>query len=161
MAGEIFLLLGSNKGNRLEYLSIALGKIESTIGQIIKRSSIYETASWGNENHASFLNQVIEIKSAHSPEIILTKLLHIETGLGRKRTEKWGPREIDLDILLCGHQVINTPDLIVPHPAIAIRRFTLIPLIEIAPLFIHPITQKTFMQLLDECQDHLEVSKLL
>jgi len=161
MTGEIFILLGSNKGNRLEYLSTAADKIEATVGRIINKSSIYETAAWGNENQESFLNQVIEIKSGYSPEIILTKLLEIETDLGRKRMVKWGPREIDLDILFYGQQVISLPNLTVPHPAIAERRFTLIPLNEIAPLFIHPLAKKTITQVLDECNDILEVKKFL
>jgi 2-amino-4-hydroxy-6-hydroxymethyldihydropteridine diphosphokinase len=161
MTDRIFVLLGSNEGNRLENLENACQKINLFCGIIREKSSIYETAAWGKTNQSSFLNLVIEIKSDLSAPNLLENLLEIEKSLGRQRVEKWGARTIDLDILFFGCQIINTEHLQVPHPAIQQRRFTLVPLAEIAPNFIHPVLQKTCLQILDECPDELAVIKFL
>jgi 2-amino-4-hydroxy-6-hydroxymethyldihydropteridine diphosphokinase len=154
---EIFLLLGSNLGDRLQTISRAKRSIEALAGKIIKQSSPYQTEAWGNTDQDSFLNQVLEINSKHTPQVLLSLLLRVEAELGRERKEKWGPRTIDIDILFFGNTIMATPDLIIPHPAIADRRFTLIPLAEIAPDFVHPTLKKNCRQLLDECKDMLEV----
>jgi 2-amino-4-hydroxy-6-hydroxymethyldihydropteridine diphosphokinase len=161
MYQRIFILLGTNKGDRLHYLSSAKELIEISVGEIIQQSSIYETAAWGKADQQDFLNQVIGIKSIHKPEPLLGILLKIENELGRQRIEKWGPREIDLDILFYSTEIIDTETLSIPHPAIAERRFTLVPLAEIAPSFIHPTLKKNMLQLLEECTDVLEVKKVL
>ncbi len=157
MNKNIFLLLGSNLGDRQRNLLLAKRSIEALAGKIIMQSSIYETEAWGKTDQEAFLNQVIEIDSQYTPQVLLSLLLRIEIDLGRERKEKWGPRIIDLDILFCGDEIISTTDLTLPHPAIAERRFTLIPLVEIAPNFIHPKLKKSCRQLLEECQDLLEV----
>jgi 2-amino-4-hydroxy-6-hydroxymethyldihydropteridine diphosphokinase len=154
---DIYLLTGGNMGDRLYNLEIAEAMIERTAGPIIKRSSIYETAAWGFTEQNAFLNQVLCITSHLNAVELLQQLLSIELELGRKRVQKMGPRGIDIDILFYGQQIISTPDLVVPHPRIAERRFVLTPLNEIAPDFIHPVYQKTVQQLLKICADPLEV----
>jgi 2-amino-4-hydroxy-6-hydroxymethyldihydropteridine diphosphokinase len=149
----IFLLLGSNENDRLKYLTQAKQQITSTVGDIVKQSAIYETQPWGNFNQQDFLNQVIEISTSLSPEELLDATMKIETELGRVRAERWGPRKIDIDILLYGEIVIHSPRLEIPHPAIPDRRFTLVPFSEIAGDVIHPVNRKTIENLLKECPD--------
>lgn len=123
-------------------------------------SSLYETAAWGIEEQPSFLNQVIAIKTKFEALELLQLVLHIEKLAGRQRDIKWGQRTLDIDILLFNNEIINTPQLTVPHPFLPERRFTLTPLCEIAPHIIHPVLQKTIQQLLEECPDTLGVKKL-
>lgn len=152
-----FVLLGSNEGERATYLENARLRISQLAGKLSAASSIYETAAWGKEDQASFLNQVVGIETSLSPGLLLETLLAIEDSLGRTRTEKWAPRTIDLDILFYGDQVVEEPGLVIPHPAIEQRRFTLVPLAEVAPVFIHPVLKKSMKELLVECNDPLEV----
>lgn len=161
MQNEVYLLLGSNLGNREKQLAEALQKVESQTGTILKASSIYETQAWGKTDQSAFLNQVVMVSSLFSPHELLMKLLKLEEDLGRQRNELWGPRIIDLDILFFGDSVVHQPDLVIPHPEIAKRRFTLVPLVEIAPDFVHPLLKKTSRQLLAECTDPLEVKRFL
>ena len=155
-----YLLLGSNQGNREQYLLNAKAQLEKNGCYMTAISSRYQTAAWGMENQPNFLNQVIAIKTRLEPEELLQLILHIEKLYGRERTIKWGPRTLDIDILFFGDTIIQTPLLTIPHPGIAERRFTLLPLCELAPTFIHPILHKTMQQLLDECPDILPVQKL-
>ncbi|MDQ6813232.1 MAG: 2-amino-4-hydroxy-6-hydroxymethyldihydropteridine diphosphokinase [Bacteroidota bacterium] len=156
---DIYLLTGGNMGNRLHHLQSAFALIEKNAGRVVTRSSIYETAPWGNSLQEPFLNQVLSISSTLDPYDLLLQLLSIELELGRKRREKMGPRVIDIDILLYADQIISQADLIVPHPRMAERRFVLIPLNEIAPNFMHPVLHKTINELLKACPDRLEVIK--
>lgn len=155
-----YLLLGGNLGDRRKYIALAIAEIEAKIGNITKRSSLYETASWGKHDQPDFFNQVIEVKTSLKPQKLLSGILSIEAELGRKRIEKWGSRIIDIDILLYEGQVINEPELIVPHPYLAFRRFCLMPLCEIAPEFIHPLLKKNIQELLIELSDDLFVKRL-
>lgn len=155
-----YLLLGSNLGNRRKYIASAIFEIEAKLGSIGQRSSIYQTASWGKHDQPDFLNQVIELKTILKPRDLLSGILSIEADLGRKRVEKWGSRIIDIDILLYEDRVINEPELIIPHPYLAFRRFCLMPLCEIAPEFIHPVLKKNIQELLLELSDDLFVKRL-
>lgn len=155
---ETYLLTGGNMGDRLQHLEQAIAAIEHQVGNVVKKSSVYETAAWGFTAQPAFLNQVLCVNSELRPDELLRTLLGIEQQLGRKRFEKMGPRTIDLDILFYGNQIISTKDLIVPHPRIAERRFVLTPLNEIAAGFVHPVFKKTIRELLDECHDTLEVT---
>lgn len=152
-----YIGLGSNLGDRKANLTLAVELISVRIGAILKQSSVYETRAWGNTSQPDFFNQVILVSTKLSATECLTQLAEIEKNLGRIRTERWGPRSIDLDLLYYNKKIINTPDLIVPHPGIADRKFVLIPLVEISKDFVHPLLNKSNQQLLTECQDQLEV----
>ena len=147
-------------GERENYLRKTEELIESSAGKISRRSSIYETSAWGNQDQPAFLNSVIKIETNLNPKNLLNKILSIEEQLGRKRTaEKWQQRTIDIDILFINDDVINLPELKVPHPFLHQRMFTLIPLAEIAEDLIHSVLKKSIKQLLNECSDKLEVKK--
>jgi 2-amino-4-hydroxy-6-hydroxymethyldihydropteridine diphosphokinase len=157
---DVFLLSGSNLGDRQLYLQQAIQHIETDIAPVVKLSSVYETQSWGKTDAPDYLNQVILIKTALTARDVLQKILNIETVLGRKREEKWGPRTIDLDILFYGSMIISEPGLQIPHPELQNRRFTLEPLSEIAPDFVHPVFKKSIFQLKNELKDNLIVKML-
>ncbi|MBO6494945.1 MAG: 2-amino-4-hydroxy-6-hydroxymethyldihydropteridine diphosphokinase [Roseivirga sp.] len=154
----IYLLLGSNIGRRLKNLDRAKELIVSNGITIKKESQIYETAAWGNEDQEAFLNQVIEIETKKSPQRLLQITQLIENEMGRVRYEKWGKRLIDIDILYFNDLIFQENDLSLPHPGIADRRFTLVPLVEIASEMVHPVLEKTQAELLSVCEDQLEVS---
>jgi 2-amino-4-hydroxy-6-hydroxymethyldihydropteridine diphosphokinase len=157
---EAILLTGSNIGDRKMYLDKAAKEIEQRCGPMNIKSSIYETAAWGKEDQAPFLNQVVKIRTNMSAEILMQIILQIEEDLGRKRLEKYGARTIDIDILFFDDEVIESAGLIIPHPQMANRRFVLQPLNEIAPDKFHPVLHKTVNQILQECNDPLEVNKI-
>jgi 2-amino-4-hydroxy-6-hydroxymethyldihydropteridine diphosphokinase len=157
----IFLLLGSNQDNPIQKLSQARTKLEQEVGKIIIQSAVYKTAAWGKTDQPDFFNQVIRLSSTLDPYPLLEKILGIEKELGRVRHEKWGSRSIDIDILFIGDQLIDIPDLKVPHPGIPSRKFTLVPLAEIAPDFLHPLLNKKISTLLAECTDPLTVEAIL
>ncbi|MBK6263764.1 2-amino-4-hydroxy-6-hydroxymethyldihydropteridine diphosphokinase [Marivirga sp. S37H4] len=156
----IFLLLGSNLGEKKQHLDDVLLKLNNNGIELIKSSSIYETEAWGKTDQASFYNQVIQINTDLTPEGLLETILKIELQLGRVRTEKWGERLIDIDILYFNDVVIDTANLQIPHKGIPDRRFTLLPLREIAANFIHPVYKKNQKELLKECTDPLSAHKL-
>lgn len=160
MTNGIFLLLGGNLGDPKKIFSNALKLLHEREIFCKKTSSYYKTAAWGNMDQPDFLNQVIEVLTDLSPDNLLSKILEVEAELGRVREEKWGPRLIDIDILYYHHEIIKENKLIIPHPEIQNRRFTLAPLAEIAPDFIHPIYKKSQLELLALCNDPLYVEKI-
>ena len=153
-----FLLLGTNLGDREKNLSTARNFIELNIGSIKTISSIYQTAPWGKSDQPAFLNQSVEVETALPPLQLLKEILDIERIMGRVRTVRWSERSIDIDIIFYGNAVINSKELTVPHPQLQARRFALVPLSEIAPQFIHPISNVTISELLEQCPDELEVT---
>jgi len=157
MYKEIYLLLGSNMGNRLDFLQFAKKEIELNVGNVEAESSIYETEAWGLENQNAFLNQVLKVKSLLSPSKILSAAQKIENKAQRQREVKWGARTLDIDILFIDSKNIELKKLTVPHPFLHKRLFTLAPLSEIAPNFVHPLLQKTMQELLTECDKNLKV----
>jgi 2-amino-4-hydroxy-6-hydroxymethyldihydropteridine diphosphokinase len=153
-----YLLIGGNLGNRLAFLDAAQEKMKQKGILLLRKSSVYETAAWGNTNQPSFLNQVFEISTSMDAEKLMHVLLSIEKELGRIRTEKNGARTIDIDILYFGEKIIIRPGLQIPHERIAMRKFVLIPLTELIPDFVDPSTGKTVRKMLDECPDSLAVT---
>lgn len=136
---RVFLGLGSNVGDRQATIRGALARLQGS-GQIriIHQSSVYETAPVGKTDQPWFVNLVAEIDTDLTPDALLDLVQRIEADLGRTRDIRWGPRTIDIDILLYGNRVIDTPRLIVPHPQMTRRRFVLEPLLEIAPDLVLP-----------------------
>lgn len=157
---KAYLLIGGNLGNRKESLSTARKIIEKNCGSILKTSAIYETGAWGNTAQPSFLNQALEIATTQPAVTLLQCLLSAENLMGRIRQVKMGPRIIDMDILFFNNEIIEITNLKVPHPQLQNRRFALMPLAEIAPLYFHPILKKNISQLLTDCPDTLPVNKL-
>lgn len=157
----IYLITGSNIGDRKKKLQVAAGKIKNTIGPINKSSAIYETAAWGDNNQPDFYNQVHVVESHFSAAAVMQKILKIEAEMGRIRTTKNAARVIDIDILFFNNEIINEPGLIVPHPEISNRRFVLMPLKELNPSLVHPSLRKTIRELLASCEDPLSVALLL
>ena len=158
---SVYLCLGSNLGNREIQLLRAESEIEKYIGQVIKKSSVYETEPWGLSADINFLNQVLLVETNHKPDILIKKCLEIETKMGRIRNSQvYESRIIDIDVIFYGNEIINNDKLTVPHPHIASRRFVLEPLCEISPAFIHPLLKKTVMELLHICPDKMLVKKL-
>ncbi|MBB6610818.1 2-amino-4-hydroxy-6-hydroxymethyldihydropteridine diphosphokinase [Pontibacter sp. Tf4] len=154
---KLYLLLGGNLGNRTLYLQQARETIAQRVGTIVQTSAIYETAAWGKTDQPSFLNQVLEVETNLSAEEVLQTINQIEHDLGRERLEHWGARVIDIDILFYDNLVQQTQRLTIPHPQLHLRRFTLLPLHEIASNLIHPVLHQTITQLLQVCPDELEV----
>lgn len=157
---KAYLLTGGNMGNREENLATAYNYIDQQCGHVNLASSIYETAAWGKNDQSSFLNQVLEIQTNLTPRQLLKKILLIEQQIGRVREEKYGPRIIDIDILLFNDEIHNYPTLKIPHPELQNRRFVLVPLAEIAATTIHPVLKKTMTELLAICPDKLEVARI-
>jgi len=157
---NVFLLLGSNLGERQLQLQTAIAKIVEEVGPVLERSALYETQSWGKTDEPDYLNQVVFLKTQLSPKNVLNQILQIETAMGRKRFEKWGSRLIDIDILFYNAEVIKQDGLEIPHPQLQNRKFTLEPLAEIAPALVHPVLNKTMLELKKELTDNLVVKKL-
>lgn len=149
----VYLSLGANVGARAVNLEMALSAIEErNLGRVVQVSSFYETDPVEVTAQPMFLNCVAELETTISPQQFMRGILEIEREMGRRRTEAKGPRNIDIDILLFGNAVIDTPELTVPHPAMHERRFVLEPLVEIAPDVRHPVLRKTAKELRNALQ---------
>lgn len=149
MNKTVYIALGSNVGCKRDNMAQAVQLIaDLPATQVVKSSSLYETAPWGKTDQDEFLNQVIEIETALQPEELLHELQNIEIKMGRQRKEKWGPRLIDLDILLYGNEVIDDPQLTIPHPYLRERLFVLVPLAEIGAELQFPDDGATVQEVL-------------
>jgi 2-amino-4-hydroxy-6-hydroxymethyldihydropteridine diphosphokinase len=157
---KAYLLTGGNLGDRGRSLAMARELIGTECGQIIKNSSLYETAAWGKTNQPAFLNQALEIETALNAKQLIRHILKVEKKMGRVREEKYGERLIDIDIILFNNEIHKTTFLKIPHPEMQNRRFVLVPLAEIAPTAIHPVFLKTVAELLKDCADELEVTRI-
>ena len=145
--------LGSNVGDRMEHLRAAVEDIERCVGRNVRYSSAYETDPIGLECQPQFLNAVCGVDTDLQPRDLLSALLVIEDSHGRRRTTRYGPRTLDLDILLYGDLITDEPELTVPHPRMAERRFVLVPLAEIAPKAVHPGSGRTIEEILAGLMD--------
>ncbi len=144
---SVYLGLGSNVGNRLGNLRMAL-RLLAPLCRVEETSSLYETAPLGVEAQPPFYNAVCRVSTGLEPRGLLRHLKNIEFQIGRRPGVHWGPRPIDMDIILYGDAVVEEPDLIVPHPRLAERAFVLVPLAKLAPRLRHPVLGGTMQQLL-------------
>lgn len=150
---KVYLSIGSNKGNRSVLINKAIDEIEKKIGKIISRTSIYQSKSWGFDSN-DFYNLSLLIDTDIEPKSLLINLKKIEKSMGREDIDgSYSDRFIDIDILFYDNIIIDSEDLKIPHPKIAIRKFVLVPMLEIADDYVHPILNKTIRQLDNECDD--------
>jgi len=155
---NVYLLFGSNLGERTANIANAITQLENQGLQLLQLSSLYDTEPWGNTHQASFLNQAAEFDTGLSPQALMKTILKVEQEMGRTRTAKWEPRIIDIDILFYGNLIVEEKDLKIPHPEVEKRKFALAPMAEIAPHFLHPRLKKSIRLLLSECSDKLSVN---
>jgi len=156
---NVVLLLGSNIEPRKEYLDRAIEILKEDIGTMTNVSKIYQSEPWGFEAKVRFLNMAIVFNTDKSAKEVLTICLKTEQRLGRERKIESGyaSRKVDVDVLYYGDEIVNQPELIIPHPRLHLRRFALIPLTDVVPDMVHPILKKNQTELLDECKDKLGV----
>ncbi len=157
---EVLLLLGSNKGDRLNFLNLALDRIDQISLKTPVVSHIYESEPWGFDSKTWFLNMAVSMQTDLSPIDLLDKLMEIESDLGRKRDPEasgYESREIDIDIILFGEKVIESERLTIPHPRAHLRRFVFLPLNDIASDYTFPGSGKSIRELLNVCPDKSEV----
>ncbi len=159
---KAILLIGGNEGDRIENINNAIIKLQNQLGNIIKISDNYESEPWGFEHSCNFINAVLVVETKLNANQILTIGKKIEKELGRKPkvSEHYEGRTMDIDILFFNNEIINTNELTVPHPYLHKRRFTLLPLVEIMPEYVHPLLNKNMKQLLNDCNDVGECYKV-
>lgn len=146
----VYLALGSNLGDRLANLKEAISSLTPQM-DVKAKSQIYETPPWGYTDQPKFLNQVVRAKTYLDPEPLLKHLKRLEIALGRKESFPNGPRLIDLDILFYDDLILNTPSLVIPHPRLQERAFVLLPLMDLSPELVHPVSKKSVRELLAAC----------
>lgn len=158
---DCYLGLGANLGDRRANLREGARRIALSVGRITGRSKLYESAPWGEFEGPTFpyLNGCLRVRTRLSADEVLERLLTIERHVGRERSVRNAPRTLDLDLLFYGQHHIHHPNLVVPHPDIAARRFVLRPLHDIDPDFIHPALGRSVRELLAACPDPLPVRR--
>ena len=155
---QVYLLLGSNKGNRRKYLLMAMYLLQNKIGTIVRTSSVYITEPWGNNNQPKYLNQALIINTQCTPLQLLKKLQKIEKELGRTNKNQYSSRTIDIDILFYDRLIFTAKNLEIPHPRLHLRNFTLMPLMELNKSYSHPKLKKSIEELAKNSTDSLKVS---
>ena len=160
---DVILLLGGNEDGTFDAITRVHRLLNEFVGEVTSLSGLYTSPPWGFEHPHWFLNQVVCLKTEMAPEQLLEATQRMEEELGRQKktvTDKYEARLIDIDILFIDEQIIDRPELVIPHPRLHLRRFTLLPLNELAPGFRHPVLQKTVRELLRECPDEAEVRRV-
>src|SRR5690554_5850622 len=158
---DVFLSVGGNLGNKQHNLQKVRMYISRRIGELTGQSSVYETPPWGFFAEEDFWNQVLQVRTALSPENVLREAHEIEQLFGRKQDAGYYmSREMDIDILYYDSDTISTDELIIPHPRIPERLFVLVPLVELAPGYVHPVHKRTNRQLLDQCSDKSAITRI-
>jgi 2-amino-4-hydroxy-6-hydroxymethyldihydropteridine diphosphokinase len=158
---QVFLGLGSNVGDRASTIAKAIQELSALPdATFIRSSSLYETEPWGNHDQPAFLNAVVEIATQMQPHELLSNTLAIEARLGRVREERWGPRTMDIDILLYDDLVMDDSILTIPHPRMRERRFVLVPLLEIAPMCVDPRSGMKWVETEKACSDTCHVTRV-
>ena len=153
-----FLSIGGNINDRLQNLKLCLELVKMNCGSIENKSNIYESKAWGVNSKNKYLNQTIKLLTPLSPKELLNSIQSIELKMGRQRTEnQYSDRIIDIDILAFNNQIIDEVDLKVPHPRLHLRKFVLVPLIEIEPNWEHPISLHKISKLMSLCKDTSEI----
>jgi len=147
---NVYLALGSNLGNRAANLKEAINSLSPQM-EVKAKSKVYETPPWGYIEQEKFYNQVLRVQTYLEPEPLLKHLKRLEVALGRKASFQNGPRLIDIDILFYDDRVVNTPVLDIPHPHVHERGFVLLPLMDIAPDYVHPVKQRSVREMLAGC----------
>ncbi len=144
----VYLGLGTNLGDRRRNLEAAIRALPPQV--LVKtQSKLYETPAWGYEDQPAFLNAAVKAETELEPEELLAYLKGLEVRLGRTATFRWGPRLIDMDILFYDDLIREAPTLVIPHPHLHERAFVLVPMMDIAPDLVHPVTGKTIRQMLE------------
>lgn len=160
---QVVTIFGSSQGNKHQIIKEAIDILSSKVGRVSMASSFYETAPWGFKCKENFLNQIVVFETVLSPQGFLVHCLATEKQLGRVRSNdipRYTSRPIDIDILFYDSLILNTQELIIPHPRMCARNFVLTPLAEILPGFVHPVTGKTISELWAACPDKLPVKKM-
>lgn len=155
---KLVLLIGGNMGDREAVFNSSIEEISSFVGDVVSTSSLFESEAWGFESENLFLNQVVVVHTSKSPDECLKITQGIEKKLGRIRhKERYSSRVIDIDLLFYNSDIVDTKDLIIPHPRIQERNFVLTPLNEVMSDYMHPVLNKKIGTLSDECTDQCKV----
>ncbi len=155
------LLLGSNLGDGQLLFQQVISLIDERLGKLEMKSALYQSPPWGFEHENDFINQVLIMNTEKNAEEVLQSCLQIEVDLGRKRiAHGYGARTIDIDVLFVNDEVMKTESLVLPHPRLHLRKFTLLPLVDLIPDFVHPTLQMSIQELLVACEDNSEVRKI-
>lgn len=155
---KVYLLTGSNIGDRKKNLDLAKEKIRKAIGAVEAQSKIYETQPWGLADQDDFLNQALEVRTPLTPREVLKQAKKIEEEMGRVKSEKWVARLIDIDLIFFDEMVLQEDGLVLPHPHFHERNFALVPVMELVPEMLHPVLHQTVEDLYWDSKDDLDVS---
>jgi 2-amino-4-hydroxy-6-hydroxymethyldihydropteridine diphosphokinase len=156
---QLIILLGGNAPETAKLFTRAIPMLENAFGPVRASSAVYQSKAWGYDSTLPYLNSVLVFETRLQPTFCLTAVLEIEKLLGRVRSSgsRYSDRSIDIDLLFCGNQVVSHAALEIPHPRLHLRKFTLVPLAEVFPTFIHPVLNQSVAELLEKCPDVTDI----